>query len=492
MPPKKTPMSDAAIEAMIAQGVVDALPDYEVNRGSRNGHDNHNLGIGEGRTSHTARVCTYKDFLNSAAPLSAKLNAIEDTNENDDWQVLSKSKIKKLEIELWNPKVKGTDVVSYTQHFKELALMCERMLPEESDQVEKYVGGLPDMIQGNVMSSKPKMMQEAIKFANDLIDQKIPTFTERQAKKKRKLDNNPRDNQAQQQPFKRQNVARAYTVRPGEKKEYGGTLPLYTKYNYHHTRPCNAKCTNCKRKVVTCFECGIQWHYKKDCLKLKNNNRGNQSRNSKSRRRAYALGGDKANPDSNVVTSMFLLNNRYASILFDTDADRSFMSTAFSSLIDIIPTTLNNYYDVELADGKIIGVNTIIRGCTLKFLNHPFNIDLMPVELGSFDIIIDMDWLSLYHTVIVYDEKIVHVPFGNKTLIIRGDGSNHGNESRLNIISYTKTHKYLLKGCHVFLAHITKKKTEEKSEEKRLENVPIVRDFLKVFPEDLLRVPPTR
>ncbi|GJY66024.1 putative reverse transcriptase domain-containing protein [Tanacetum coccineum] len=208
--------------------------------------------------------------------------------------------------------------------------------------------------------------------------------------------------------------------------------------------------------------------------------------------RAYALGGNKENPDSNVIMGTFLLNNSYASILFDTSADRSFVSNAFSSLIDIIPTTLNNYYDVELADGKIIEVNTIICSCTLNFLNHPFNIDLMPIELGSFEVIIGMDWLSKYHAVIVYDEKIVHVPFGNETLIIRGDRSNNRNESRLNIISCTKTHKYLLKRCHVFLAQITEKKSEDKSEAKRLEDVHVVRDFLKVFPKDLSGVPPTQ
>ncbi|GKB09933.1 hypothetical protein Tco_0843856 [Tanacetum coccineum] len=116
----------------------------------------------------------------------------------------------------------------------------------------------------------------------------------------------------------------------------------------------------------------------------------------------------------------------------------------------------------------------------------------MPVPLGSFDVIIGMDCLSKYHVVIVCDEKIVHVPFRDETLIFRGDESNHGYETRLNIISCTKTQKYLLKGCPVFLAHITAKKAEDKSEEKRLEDVPIVRDFLEVFLEDLPGIPPAR
>ncbi|GJS99799.1 putative reverse transcriptase domain-containing protein [Tanacetum coccineum] len=189
---------------------------------------------------------------------------------------------------------------------------------------------------------------------------------------------------------------------------------------------------------------------------------------------------------------MFLLNNHYASILFDNGADRSFVSTAFSSLIDIVPTTLDHGYDTELADGKIIDVNTLIRGCTSNFMNHPFNIDLMPVELGSFDVIIGMDWLTKYHAVIVCDEKLVRVPFGNEILIFYGNGSNNVPESRLNIISCTKTQKYLLKGCQVFLAHITTKKTEDKSEEKRLEDIPIIRDFPEVFPEDLPGISPIR
>ncbi|GJW95679.1 putative reverse transcriptase domain-containing protein [Tanacetum coccineum] len=226
--------------------------------------------------------------------------------------------------------------------------------------------------------------------------------------------------------------------------------------------------------------------------KYENNNHRNPVGNGRAPARAYAVGNAGKNPGSNVVMGTFLLNNSYASILFDTGADRSFVSTAFSSLIDIVPTTLDHDYDVELADKKIIGVNTIIRGSTLNFLNHPFNIDLMPTELGSFDVIISIDWLTKYHAVIVYDEKIVRIPFGNEILIIRGDGSNNGHESQLNIISCTKTQKYLLKGCDVFLAHVTTKKAEGKSEEKRLEDVPIVRGFLEVFPEDLPGIPPTR
>ncbi|GJX10732.1 hypothetical protein Tco_0200591 [Tanacetum coccineum] len=116
----------------------------------------------------------------------------------------------------------------------------------------------------------------------------------------------------------------------------------------------------------------------------------------------------------------------------------------------------------------------------------------MPIELGSFDVIIGMDWLTKYHVVIICNKKIVSIMFGNEVLTIQGDRNDGESNSKLNIISCTKNHEYIQKGCHVFLAKITEKKAEDKSEEKRLKDVPIVRDFSEVFPEDLPGLPPTR
>ncbi|GJV92803.1 putative reverse transcriptase domain-containing protein [Tanacetum coccineum] len=188
----------------------------------------------------------------------------------------------------------------------------------------------------------------------------------------------------------------------------------------------------------------------------------------------------------------FLLNNLYASILFDTGVDRSFISTTFSSLINIAPTPLENSYDVELADGKIVGIDTIIRGCTLNFLDHPFHIDLMRVELSSFDIIISMDWLRRCHAVIVCDGKLVQVPYGNETLTFCGNESSNGRESRLTVISCSKVQEYMAKGCQVFLAQISAKKEEDTWEGKQIKDAPIVLDFPEVFPEDLPGLPPAR
>ncbi|GJZ09810.1 putative reverse transcriptase domain-containing protein [Tanacetum coccineum] len=219
---------------------------------------------------------------------------------------------------------------------KELALMCGRMFHEESEEVEKYVGGLPDMIRGNVMSYQPKTMEKAIEFANDQMDQKVLTFTERQAEQKRKSSGHNGNN--------------------NNRGNFGTT-----------------------QNAVTCYECGVHGHFKKDCPKLKNGNYGNQRGNGNAPAKVYVVGNPRTNPDSNVIT-----------------------------------------------------------------------------ELGSFDVIIGMDWLSKYHAVIDCAEKIIRIPWGNETLIVHGDRT-----------------------------HVTTKETEDKSGEKRLEDVPIVRDFPKVFLEDL-------
>ncbi|GKE94871.1 putative reverse transcriptase domain-containing protein, partial [Tanacetum coccineum] len=182
----------------------------------------------------------------------------------------------------------------------------------------------------------------------------------------------------------------------------------------------------------------------------------------------------------------------YASVLFDSGADRSFVSTTFSTLLDITPDTLDVSYAVELSDERISETNTILRSCTLGLPGNLFNIDLMLVELGSFDVIISMDWLANHHAVIVCDENIVWIPNGDEILIVQCDRNDIRKKSKLSIISCTKTQKYIKKGCLIFLAQITKKETEDKSEEERLEDVPTARDFPEVFLEDLPGLPLTR
>ncbi|GKC70212.1 putative reverse transcriptase domain-containing protein [Tanacetum coccineum] len=392
-----TSVTDEQLKRLIDQGVADALAARDADR-SRNGEDSHDSGTGVRRQAPLARECTYPDFM-KCKPLYFK--GTEGVVELTQWFERMETVFRisnctvENQIKFATCTLLGSALTWWNSHVKavghdELALMCARMFSEESDKIERYVDGLPDMIHES-------------------------------SENKRKQDDN------QQQQNKRQNTGKAYTAGFGEKKPYGGSKPLCSKCNYHHDGQCAPKCHKCNRvghlaldcrstananttnnqigtgagHKPTCFECGAQGHFKRECPKLKNNNHDNQVGNGNAPVKVYAVGHAGTNPDSNIVTSTFLLNNCYASILFDTGVDRSFVSTAFSSQIDITPTTLDHYYDVELADERIIRLNTTIWGCTLNFLNHPFNIDLMPIELGSFDVKIDMDWLEKYQVVIV-------------------------------------------------------------------------------------------
>ncbi|GJS60510.1 putative reverse transcriptase domain-containing protein [Tanacetum coccineum] len=414
------------------------------------------------------------------------------------WEVLKKKitdkyypqgEIKKLEIELWNLKVKGNDVPAYTERFQELTLICTKFVANETEKVDKYISGLPDNIYGNVKSARPKTLDETIELANDLMGQKLRTYAERQSDNKRKAGDSSRNNHGhQQQPFKRQNVAKVYNMGTGEKKPYGGSLP---KCHLHHNGLCTQKCHKCNKvghfardcrgtgntnvantrkgnraapKGNGYFECGAPGHFKRDCPKLKNKD----GENGNAQGWVYAVGNAKkrgnalGNPDANVVMGTFLLNNHYASILFNTGADRSFISTAFSFLINIAPTLLENSYDVELANGKLFR-------CHCRY-----------------------GLVKKTSAVIVCDEKLVQIPYGNETLTFCGNESSNGRESRLTVISCSKAQEYMAKGCQVFLAQISAKKEEDKSEGKQIKDVPIVRDFLEVFPEDLPGLPPAR
>ncbi|GJW03223.1 putative reverse transcriptase domain-containing protein [Tanacetum coccineum] len=262
----------------------------------------------------------------------------------------------------WNSHVKTvTHEVAYATTWKTLKKMMtdkycprgeikkleiEMMFPEESDEIEKYVGGLPDMIHGSVMASKPKTMQDAIEFATKLMDQKIRTLAECQMKTRGSL-------RTLQRTIKTSNNLSKSIMWHGPILQVLGKRNRMEDLNLYPLNETITTTGSVLPSALTARGLAIRprtGHFKNNCPKLKNKNHGNQAGNGNAVARAYSVGTAGTNPNSNVVTGTFLLNNRYASILFDTGADRSFVSTTFSSLIDIIPTILDHGYDVELAD----------------------------------------------------------------------------------------------------------------------------------------------
>ncbi|GKE04501.1 putative reverse transcriptase domain-containing protein, partial [Tanacetum coccineum] len=358
-----------------------------------------------------------------------------------------------------------------TDEFNELALMCPRMVEPERVKVDSYIRGLTDNIKGEVTSSKPTDLNEAMRMAHKLTEQKS------QARNERILEG----------------ITRAMVTSPTN-----GILPLCERCFTRHVGECTIKCHKCGKvghkarycreksvatganaqPIWTCYDCSKQGHTRNRCLK-----KVKQEEVGEFRGQAYAI-KDAEPKGMNVVTGTFLLNNRYATVLFDLGSDRSFVNTRFSSLLDIKLIKIEDSYEVKLADGRIVSTDTILKGCTLSLVSHIFEIDLMPIELGTYDVIIGMDWLVKHDAVIVCGKKVVRIPYGNKTLIVEGDKGG----SQLKIISCIKARKYVEQGCHLFLAHITRKK----SKEKRMEDVPVIRDFPEVFPEELPGLPPPR
>nr|GEZ34294.1 hypothetical protein [Tanacetum cinerariifolium] len=407
IPPNNTNPNNITLESVQAMIDQALLRNFTIRDGSHSSHeDNH-------KNMQIACPCFYTDFM-KCQPLNFKGTegvvgltwwiekmesvfqfsgcAIENQVKFATYTLLDaaltwwNNQIRSLGPDAYSMtwEVKGNDVPTYTERFQDLTLICTKFVANETKKIDKYISGLPDSIYGSVKSSKPKTLDETIELANDFMDLKICTYAKRQTNK-RKADYLSRNNHRhQQQPAKRQNVTKVYNTRSSEKKPYGGNLPKCTKCHFHHNGPCTQKCHKCKKirhfardcksfgnynvvnaqrdnRVIPngngCFECGAPRNFKRDCPNLKNTDGGNADAQGW----VYIVtnvekkGNASRDPDLNVVTGTFLLKNHYASILFDTGADRSFISTAFSSLIDIVPTPLGKSYDVELADGKIVG-----------------------------------------------------------------------------------------------------------------------------------------
>ncbi|KAD3639980.1 hypothetical protein E3N88_29203 [Mikania micrantha] len=438
-------------------------------------------------------------------------------------QFCPRHELKNLEVEMWNLAQDSGESAKYTTRFHELCILVPHLVTPLSRKIEKYIEGLPLVIRGNVMGSNPTTLETAIHLSATLTEEYVKAgVLTRKGYKRAQFDEVKKPEQRQHKKKKQKTIknfaattvaapiqATPITAVPQPatvRKPYTGPYPLCTKCQYHHlpTIPCR-KCLKCGRfghlaatcrathlaaatsttTIVptttggkACYNCGAVGHFRNQCPRLNNTA-------ATATARAFVIGATEAREEPAFVTGTFLINGHYVSIIFDTGADKSFVSDTTASLFNIQPSVLAAPYTVEVANGKTIMVNTIILGCELRLNDRPFIIDLIPMTLGSFEVVVGMDWLSKNNVEIVCSEKLIRIPLpSGETLRVFGEKPCR----ELKIVSCIKVKKYLRKKYHAFLAHVVEKKPEKQT----VADVPIIRDYPEVFPEDLPGLPPVR
>ncbi|GKA32480.1 putative reverse transcriptase domain-containing protein [Tanacetum coccineum] len=348
--------------------------------------------------------------------------------------------MQKLESDLWNHAMVRAGHATYTDRFHELARLVPHLIS----------GALTDEAVRNGLIKKVKKrgnMGEPSK------------------------DKNGRDDN------KRTRTGNAFSTTVNiVGRENTGTWPKCTTRNSYHAPGGPSR---------TCFNCNRSGHLAKDCRGVPRNvnpvnarnptvracyecgsidhgcgNQGNQDRG-----RAFMLGPKEAHQDPNIVTGMFTLNNHFATTLFDSGADYSFVSTTFIPLLGLEPSELGFKYEIEIASRQLVEIDKVIKGCKLEIKGHIFEIDLIPFGNGSFDVIIGMDWLPNYKAKIICHEKVVRIPLSNGK-VLRVLGERLEEKARI-LMSF-------------------------KANERKQEEIVVVRDFPEVFPDDLSRLPPIR
>ncbi|GJV86194.1 putative reverse transcriptase domain-containing protein [Tanacetum coccineum] len=322
------------------------------------------------------------------------------------------NEMEKLENEFWNHKMVGANHAAYTDRFHELAKLVPHLVTPESSRI-KSCGTLT---KGN---DKRKVVEESGKSGGSWKDNK------------------------------KAKVGTGFVA----------TAPPRNKIARSSSKDCRApvrqvaqvNAVRMSNNLRVCYECGSPDHFRNTCPKGRAFN--------------VNVNAMEAVQDPNVVTGTFSLNDHFVTVLFDSGADFSFISTEFAPLLNVRPSIVNPGYVIEVVDGKKVEVNRIIHDCKLELESSLFSINLIPLGHGSFDVIMRMDWLSQHKAVIVCHEKVVKIPMKDGRIL--------------------RVHRERTVG-------ITKALKSAKEDEPKLSDISVVREFEDVFPEDLSGLPPQR
>ncbi|KAJ9561636.1 LOW QUALITY PROTEIN: hypothetical protein OSB04_006796 [Centaurea solstitialis] len=411
-----------------------------------------------------------------------------------------RSEIQKLEAELWHHEMKGSDITAYTTRFHELAKLVPHLVTQEQNRVDRYVWGLSPVIRGNLTAADPKTLQEAVNLANRLTNNAVRSgaFSSSSVKGKRK----PVRSKPEQRFNKDRRMARNFGIQTPALEKGKGPQRACDKCHRQHIGRCTI-CSRCNRAghvaqdcrvggSRNCFEYGSPDHYRNACPKRQQRPYVNQAqpanqgnRGGLARGRAFVIGAEEARQNPDVVTGTFLLNNYPATVLFDSGADRSCVSLDFRPKINKKSQNLKEEHLIEYSNGELVKASKVVKKCTLGLAGKDFSIDLIPIKIGSFDIIVCMDWMSNHQATICCAEKIVRLALPDGSVL-----EVHGEKPKkdIKLVSFMRMRSDLRKECVAFMAHVVDKKAEEKS----IQDIPVVREFPEVFPEELPGLPPPR
>ncbi|GJW57045.1 putative reverse transcriptase domain-containing protein [Tanacetum coccineum] len=332
-----------------------------------------------------------------------------------------------LESELWNHAMVGVGHAAYTDRFHELARLVPHLVTPESRMIERYVYGLAPQIHRMVAGTEPKTIRKAVQISSALNDEAVRNRSIMKVEKRGNIG----------EPSKDKN-GRDDNKRTRTGNAFGTTVNLVGRENIG-TWPKNVNPVNARNPIVrACYECGSTNHVRSACPKMNrakgpkenrlnqvaanNGGQGRKNQGSQARGRAFMLGAEEARQDPNIMTGTFTLNNHFATTLFDSGTDYSFVSTTFIPLLGLESSDLGFKYEIEIASGQRVEIDKVIKGCKLEIKGHVFDIDLIPFGHESFDVIIGMDWLSNYKAEIVCHKKVVRIPLPDgKVLRVLGE-----------------------------------------------------------------------
>ncbi|GJR25782.1 putative reverse transcriptase domain-containing protein [Tanacetum coccineum] len=400
----------------------------------------------------------------------------------------SSSEMERLESEFWNHTMAGANHAAYTDRFHKLAKLVSHLVTLESKRIGRYIHGLVPQICGMLRATQTTTIQSVILTGWILTDEAVRCGTLSKGNEERKEVEETSKQGGWGNDHKRAKVGKGFVATAPPRNAYAGPYPKCAKCFTHHPDGVACRlCYNCQKpghfardcrapaKQVTpvnairvkyepgtCYECGSHDHFCNTCHKVNRapgqvgnsltieGNRNTKNNGNQARGRAFNFNAVGALQDPKVVMGTFSLNDHFATVLFDSGADFSFISTKFVSLLNVKPSILKPGYVIEVADGKNVEVDRIIRGCKLELGNSMFTIDLIPLGYGSFDVIMGMDWFSEHKAVIICHEKVVRIPLAmGEMLRVQG-------ERALKISTSLKSTKL---------------------KEQKLEDIPVVRDF---------------